>query len=200
MSIEMESRCDPTLRAALPRAGRGSGSGEIRVTDTLTPADAWWQPLHPDPLPANGGGRERPPEILDDAADDRSPRRPDGGDRLPVGPVRHGRRADPDRRAAGADAAADRDGAARHYANGLERLARLSVARAYPLAAGLGLPDRLRAGARGVVDHPLRAGQADRAVDPRHHAVPGAAAAEGHQAQSGQRRGRARCTARSAWD
>ena len=38
-----------------------------------------------------------------------------------------------------------------------------------------GLSDRLRAGARAVVDHPLRAGQADRAVAARRDAVHGAA-------------------------
>ena len=34
-----------------------------------------------------------------------------------------------------------------HHADGLERLARLSVAQPYPVAAGLGLSDRMRAGA-----------------------------------------------------
>ncbi len=38
---------------------------------------------------------------------------------------------------------------------------------AYPLAAGVRLSDRLRTGARRLVDHPLRAGQADRAAAAR---------------------------------
>ena len=60
------------------------------------------------------------------------------------------------RRIAGADAIADRgDGAACDHADGLERLARLAVARAYPLAAGDGLSDRMRDRARRLVDHPL---------------------------------------------
>src|SRR5882757_7225033 len=86
-----------------------------------------------------------------DAAFDRSPGLADGRDRLPVGAVRHGRRDDPDRGAAGADATADGDGAARDHADGLERLACVSVARAYPLAAGIRVSDRLRAGARRLV-------------------------------------------------
>ena len=45
----------------------------------------------------------------------------------------------------------------------------------HPLAAGLGLSDRLRAGARALVDHPLRAGQAGRAAAARGDAVHGAA-------------------------
>ena len=48
----------------------------------------------------------------------------DGRDSVSVGAVRHGRRADPDRRAADPDAAADGDGAACDHADGLERLAR----------------------------------------------------------------------------
>src|SRR6266478_3756292 len=112
---------------------------------------------------AEGTGKaEISAEILNDAADDRRARAVDGRDRVPVGPVRHGRRTDPDRRVADPDAAADCDGAACDYADGLERLARGAVAGAYPLAAGLRLSDRLRAGARPVVDHPLRAGQAGR--------------------------------------
>src|ERR1700742_688930 len=99
----------------------------------------------PTPLPARTGRGSITAGDWDDTLDDRSAGRPDGGDRLPVGPVRHGRRTDPDRRAAGADAAADRDGAACHHADGLERLARIPVARVYPLAPGRGLPDRLRA-------------------------------------------------------
>src|SRR6266702_4656983 len=87
-------------------------------------------------------------ENSNDAAFDRSPWLVDGRDRVPVGPVRHGRWADPDRRAARVDAAADGDGAACDHADGLERLARFSLARAYPLAAGRGLSDRLRRRAR----------------------------------------------------
>mgnify|MGYP003693685303 CR=1 FL=1 len=49
---------------------------------------------------------------------------------------------------------------------------------AYPLAAGLRLSDRMRAGARRLVDHALCAGQADRAAAARRHAVHGAADAE----------------------
>ena len=96
-------------------------------------------------------------------------------------------------------AAAVGDGAARDHADGLERLARLSVARAYPLAAGVRLSDRLRAGARRMVDHPLRAGQADRAAVARRDAVHGAADAEGPEAQSRQHLAGHASTARSAW-
>src|SRR4029453_11709991 len=73
-------------------------------------------------------------ETFRDAPHDRSPRCPDGRDGLPVGSVRHGRRHDPDRRAADADAAADRNGAARDYADGFQWLARLSVAGGDPHA------------------------------------------------------------------
>src|SRR6185437_8382147 len=149
-------------------------------------------PPHPDPLPARGERGWRAQAVVAyarpwrrpscDAVDDCRARSADGCDRVPVGPVRHGRRADPDRRAVGADAAADRDGAARDHADGLERLARLPVAGAYPLAAGVGLPDRLRVGARAVVADALRARQAGRAADARRHAVHGADAAQGHQA------------------
>src|SRR3954454_2577355 len=100
-------------------------------------------------MPARGA------EIRNDAASDRRARTLDGRDRIPVGPVRHGRRIDPDRRVAGADAAAARDGAARCPPEGLERLARLFVARAYSLAAGRGLSWRLRTGSRPVVTSPL---------------------------------------------
>ena len=61
------------------------------------------------------------------------------------------------------------------------------------------LSDRLRAGARRLVDHPLCAGQADRAAAARRHAVHGADDAGQHQAQSRQRLRRARSTASSAW-
>src|SRR5262245_31478551 len=125
-------------------------------------------------------------EIRHDAASDRRAWNSDGRDRLPVGPVRHGRRADPDRRALDHPAAAVGDGAARHHADGLERLARLPVARAYPLAAGHDLHDRLRTGARRLVDHALCAGQADRAAPARHYALHGADDAQEHQAQSRQ--------------
>ena len=80
---------------------------------------------------------------------------------VPVGAVRHGGRADPDRRAAGHPAVAVGDGAARDHADGLQRLARAAVAGAYPLAAGDDLPDRLRAAlavwsiARYVPDKPV---------------------------------------------
>src|SRR3981081_1504136 len=43
------------------------------------------------------------------------------------------------------------------------------VARLYPLAAGVHLSDRMRAGARRLVDHALRAGKADGAAVARHH-------------------------------
>src|SRR5437879_13116682 len=97
-------------------------------------------------------------EMSRDAVDDRSPWCVDGRDSVSVGPVRHGRRDDPDRRAVDADAAAHRDGAACDHADGLERLARLSVAGAYPLAAGVRLSDRLRARAPPLVGTPPRAG------------------------------------------
>src|SRR4029077_16371125 len=93
-----------------------------------------------------------------DAVDDGCAGSVDGRDIVPVRPVRHGRGADPDRRAFDPDAAADGDGAARDYADGLEWLARLPVATPYPMAAGCGLPDRMSAGAGRLVDHPLRAG------------------------------------------
>src|SRR5262249_672106 len=152
---EKESRVASacTLRS-LPPCGGGLGRGVLQMH---------LYPRTPTPNPTPQGGGESTAGDWDDTVDDRGPRRPDGGDRLPVRPVRRGRRPDPDRRAAGADAAAVSDGAACHHANGLERLARRVVARAYPLAAGLRLPDRLRAGARPVVADALRAGQADRA-------------------------------------
>ena len=61
------------------------------------------------------------------------------------------------------------------------------------------LSDRLRAGARRLVDHPLRAGQADRAAAARGHAVHGAADAEEPEAQPRQHRAGHRSTASSAW-
>src|SRR6266702_1762583 len=151
------------------------------------------RPLTP-PSPRKGGARESnslrplfvPTGHPRDAHDDRCPRIADGRHRVPVGAVRHGGRADPDRRAAGLDAAADRDGAACDHADGVERLARASLAGAYPLAAGVRLSDRLRADARAVVDHALRAGQAGRALDARRHAVHGADDASGHQAEPRQ--------------
>src|ERR1043165_9050314 len=75
-------------------------------------------------------------EIRHDAASDRRAWNSDGRDRLSVGPVRHGRRADLDRRALDHPAAAVGDGVARHHADGLEWLARFPVAGAYPLATG----------------------------------------------------------------
>jgi len=53
----------------------------------------------------------------------------------------------------------------------LQRLARVPVARAYPLATGLGLPDRLRAGARAWSLMRYVPGQAGGALVARHHAV-----------------------------
>ncbi len=119
-----------------------------------------------------------------DAADDCSPWPADGRDRVPVRPVRHGRRADPDRGAADPDAAAVGDGAACDHADGVERLARAAVARTHQVASGLDLPDRMRGRAGGVVDHPLRAEQADGAVAARGDAIPGAADAVESQARS----------------
>src|SRR5262245_32652633 len=126
-------------------------------------------------------------EIRHDADSDRRAWNSDGRDRLPFGPVRHGRRADPDWRALDHPAAAVGDGAARDHPDGLKRLARLPVAGAYPLAAGAGLSDRLWPRARRLVVDALRARQADRAAHARHHAVHGADDAEEYQAQSRQR-------------
>ena len=50
------------------------------------------------------------------------------------------------------------------------------------------LPDRSSTGARRLVDHPLRAGQADRAAAARGDAVHGAADAEGPEAESREHR------------
>src|ERR1700747_1638447 len=95
-------------------------------------------------------GRGRGWEICGDSADDDRAWRADGRNRLPVRPVRHGGRDDLDWCAVDVDAAAERDGAARDHADGIERLARLFVARAYPLATGVCLSDRLRARAFAV--------------------------------------------------
>jgi hypothetical protein len=139
-----------------PLAGRGrpakrSEVGRVRG-DYPRARYLWRQPLSPPLSPRRAGrGSERAflphvGEILNDAADDRRARAVDGRDRVPVGPVRHGWRADPDRRAVDPDATADRDGAACDHADGLERLARGSMAGACPLVARLSLSDRLRSG------------------------------------------------------
>src|SRR5437588_1705836 len=143
--------------------GRREAPGEGLSPRVRLCANSRKQPLTPTLSPRSAGRGSRGSLNLSlvcagdsrDAVDDCSPWCVDGRDSVPVGPVRHGRRDDPDRCAVDADAAAISDGAACDHADGVERLARLSVAGAYPLAAGVRLSDRLRACARRLVDRPL---------------------------------------------
>src|ERR1700730_15239512 len=79
-----------------------------------------------------------------DDADDKPAWPLDGRDGVSVRLVRHGRRIDPDRRAAHPDAAAVGDGAARDHADGVQWLARLSLAPPHLIAGGWRVSDRMR--------------------------------------------------------